>query len=275
MPRHPNAALCDVSPIVFSHVITIHRSNTYKADANSDRVDSVVNKAKTRNKTALFSFGEWKVEIMRRMREAAALLGLLVLSVVGRTAALSLTVTDVECVYEYVFYKDDTVSGNFVVADYDATWNSGHRGIDFTVTSPEGNAVHSLKGTFGDKFEFKVPTIGMHKFCFHNPHSSVPESVSFNIHIGHIPKQHDLAKDEHFDPINAKIAELREALATVTLHQRYMRARDTRHRRMNESTRNRVICYTAAEYLLLALTSGLQALYIRRLFNNSFKFDRL
>lgn len=62
------------------------------------------------------------------------------------------------------------------------------------VTSPEGNTVHSLKASYGDKFELKVPTNGMHKFCFHNPSSS-PESVSFNIHVGHIPKEQDLAKD--------------------------------------------------------------------------------
>ena len=62
------------------------------------------------------------------------------------------------------------------------------------VTSPAGNAVHTLKGTSGDKFEFKAPRSGMYKFCFHNPHST-PETVSFYIHVGHIPNEHDLAKD--------------------------------------------------------------------------------
>lgn len=36
---------------------------------------------------------------------------------------------------------------------------------------------------------------------------------------------------EHLDPINVKIAELREALESVTAEQRYLRARDYRHRR--------------------------------------------
>lgn len=35
---------------------------------------------------------------------------------------------------------------------------------------------------------------------------------------------------EHLDPINVKIAELREALESVTAEQKYLRARDARHR---------------------------------------------
>ena len=70
----------------------------------------------------------------RRMGgEAAALLCLLMLSASWRAAALSLIVTDVECVYEYVYYNDDTVSGNFVVVDHDASWRSTNPGVDFTV----------------------------------------------------------------------------------------------------------------------------------------------
>lgn len=62
------------------------------------------------------------------------------------------------------------------------------------VTSPGGNTVHTSKGTSGDKFEFKAPRSGMYKFCFHNPYST-PETVSFNIHVGHIPNEHNIAKD--------------------------------------------------------------------------------
>lgn len=54
--------------------------------------------------------------------------------------------------------------------------------------------MHTSKGTSGDKFEFKAPHSGMYKFCFHNPYST-PETVSFYIHVGHIPNEHDLAKD--------------------------------------------------------------------------------
>lgn len=68
------------------------------------------------------------------------------------------------------------------------------------VTSPGDNTVHSIKGTSGDKFEFKAPSSGMYKFCFHNPYST-PETVSFYIHVGHIPSEHDLAKDGLLIPL--------------------------------------------------------------------------
>ncbi|GAB4843319.1 hypothetical protein Ancab_013285 [Ancistrocladus abbreviatus] len=202
------------------------------------------------------------------------LLGLVLLSYLQGLSALSVTVNDVECVYEYVLYEGDTVSGNFVVVDHDIFWSSDHPGIDFTVTSPAGNVVHNIKGTSGDKFEFKAPRSGMFKFCFHNPYSA-PETVSFYIHVGHIPNEHDLAKDEHLNPINVKIAELREALEGVTAEQRYLKARDARHRHTNESTRRRVVFYTLLGYILLGLASGLQVVYIRRLFSKSVGYNRI
>ncbi|KAM7485290.1 hypothetical protein LguiA_001299 [Lonicera macranthoides] len=202
------------------------------------------------------------------------LFGLLFFSFVRDLYALSLTVNDVECVYEYVLYEGDTVSGNFVVVDHEIFWSSDHPGIDFIVTSPVGNVVHTSKGTSGEKFEFKAPRSGMFKFCFHTPYST-PETVSFYIHVGHIPNEHDLAKDEHLDPINVKIAELREALESVTGEQKYLKARDARHRHTNESTHKRVIFYTIGEYILLALASGLQVVYIRRLFSKSVAYNRV
>lgn len=142
--------------------------------------------------------------------------------------------------------------------------------VQMQVTSPGGNTVHTLKGKSGDKFEFKAPRGGMYKFCFHNPYGA-PETVSFYIHVGHIPNEHNLAKDgwcttfvfwasqhllivrnfrfifsfnmlalpykpcvisvaEHLDPINVKIAELKEALESVTAEQKYLKAREARHR---------------------------------------------
>jgi hypothetical protein len=198
----------------------------------------------------------------------------LVFIFVDRIESLSVTVNEVECLYEYVLYEGDTVSGNFVVVDHDIFWSSDHPGIDFSVTSPGGNVVQDIKGTSGDKFQFKAPVHGMYKFCFHNPHST-PETVSFYIHVGHIPSEHDLAKDEHLDPINVKIAELREALESVTAEQKYLRARDARHRHTNESTHKRVIFYTVGEYLLLAAVSALQVIYIRRLFSKSVAYNRV
>lgn len=43
----------------------------------------------------------------------------------------------------------------------------------------------------------------------------------------------------------------------------------------NESTRKRVIFYTVGEYIFLAAASGLQILYIRKLFSKSVAYNRV
>ncbi|XP_040364729.1 transmembrane emp24 domain-containing protein p24beta3-like isoform X1 [Rosa chinensis] len=48
-------------------------------------------------------------------------------------AALSITVTDVECVSELVLYEGDTISGNFVAIDHDIFWSHDHPGLEFTI----------------------------------------------------------------------------------------------------------------------------------------------
>ncbi|KAK8963229.1 Transmembrane emp24 domain-containing protein p24beta3 [Platanthera guangdongensis] len=191
-----------------------------------------------------------------------------------RLSGLAVTVHDVECVYEFVLFEGDTVSGNFVAVDHDIFWGSDHPGVDLIVSSPRGNNVYTSKGTSGGKFEFKAPSSGLYKFCFHNP-TKIPETISFNIHVGHIPSEQHLAKNEHLDPVNVKIAELRESLESVTLEQRYLKARESRHRLTNESTRRRLIFYTVIEYLTLVLASVLQAWYIRRLFSKSVAYNRV
>lgn len=72
---------------------------------------------------------------MARWRPAALLVVALaaVLSAAWRADALSVTVTDTECIHEFVPYEGDTVSGNFVVVDHDIFWSSDHPGIDLTV----------------------------------------------------------------------------------------------------------------------------------------------
>lgn len=75
------------------------------------------------------------MERRERMRcsKVYGLLGLLLFSLIRDISALSVTVNDVECVYEYVLYEGDTISGNFVVVDHDIFWGSDHPGIDFIV----------------------------------------------------------------------------------------------------------------------------------------------
>ncbi|KAM7254146.1 hypothetical protein ACFE04_031828 [Oxalis oulophora] len=196
------------------------------------------------------------------------------LSFIRFVSTLSITVTEYECVSEHVLFDGDSISGNFVVIDHDIFWNTEPPAIEFTVLTPNGNVMHIVKGTSGDKFELKALKAGMYKFCFRNP-AATPETVSFYIHVGHVPTGNDLAQDEHMDPLNIKLVELREALESVTAEQKYYKFREEQHRHINESTRQRVVFYTVSEYIVLAASSALQAIYVRRLFSKSFGYNRV
>jgi hypothetical protein len=75
---------------------------------------------------------------MARWRQAMLLVAALALAAAAgwRAEALSVTVTDTECIHEFVPYEGDSVTGNFVVVDHDIFWSSDHPGIDLTVRYP-------------------------------------------------------------------------------------------------------------------------------------------
>ena len=76
--------------------------------------------------------------------ETFLILGLLV-SFPRSLSALSITVNDVECVYEFVLFEGDTITGNFVVVDHDIFWSSDHPGIDLVVSSLTRSRVSVLR----------------------------------------------------------------------------------------------------------------------------------
>ncbi|XP_031474084.1 transmembrane emp24 domain-containing protein p24beta3-like [Nymphaea colorata] len=202
-------------------------------------------------------------------------LGLLISDAFLLSSALTVTLNDVECISEYVISEGDIMSGSFVVDDHDAFWRYDQTGIDFSVISPSGNVVYSLDEASTGQFRFKAPASGMYKICFHNP-SSTYETVTFYIHTGHIPNEQDpIVKDEHLNPLNVKIAELREALESVTAEQKYLKAREERHWHTNTSTRRRLYSYTVVEYMALLVTSIFQVVCIRQFFSQTVAYNRI
>ncbi|CAN6439606.1 unnamed protein product [Victoria cruziana] len=203
-------------------------------------------------------------------------IGLLIPDACLLSSALTVTLTDVECISEPVISQGDVISGNFVVDDHDAFWrHEPTPGIDFSVTSPAGSVLYSLDRASSGQFRVTAPASGLYKICFHNP-SSTYETVTFYIHTGHIPNEHDLiVKDEHLNLINVKIAELREALESVTAEQKYLKAREARHWNTNNNTRRRLYTYTVMEYMALVVTSLLQVVCIRQLFSKTVAYNRI
>lgn len=76
----------------------------------------------------------------RRERSVGSARSLLAISLVllasflRSASALSVTVADEECIYEFVPSEGDTVSGNFVVMDHDSFWDSDQSGVDLVVS---------------------------------------------------------------------------------------------------------------------------------------------
>lgn len=52
----------------------------------------------------------------------------------------------------------------------------------------------AVKADVGQQFEFRAHQHGLYKFCFNNP-GSTPETISFHIHVGHVPGIEDIARD--------------------------------------------------------------------------------
>ncbi|KAI0501181.1 hypothetical protein KFK09_016124 [Dendrobium nobile] len=74
---------------------------------------------------------------------AAAFIWVVLLLVLPlRLSGLALTVHEVECVYEFVHFEGDLVSGNFVVVDHNIFWGSDHQGIDLIVSTLYAASIH-------------------------------------------------------------------------------------------------------------------------------------
>ncbi|KAI5010422.1 hypothetical protein ZWY2020_012559 [Hordeum vulgare] len=98
--------------------------------------------------------------------------------------------------------------------------------LSVKVTSPGGNTIHTSKGKSSDNIEFKAPSGGIYKFCFHNP-CGAPETVSFYIRIGRIPNVHNLAKYGHN-------LVLLEALEEEAMRKRFKEWMDRYHRKYKD-----------------------------------------
>ncbi|XP_037489680.1 transmembrane emp24 domain-containing protein p24beta3-like [Triticum dicoccoides] len=145
------------------------------------------------------------------------LLAVALLAAAGwRADALPVKVAGTECIHELAPYEGDSALGYFVA----------HRDIDLTVISPGGNTIYSSKGKSSDKIEFKAPSGGMYKFCFHNPYGT-PETVSFYIHIGRISNVHNPAK-------YGRNLVLLEALEEEAMKKRFKEWMDRYHRRYKD-----------------------------------------
>eukprot|EP00245_Coleochaete_scutata_P003684 TRINITY_DN15516_c0_g1_i1.p1 TRINITY_DN15516_c0_g1~~TRINITY_DN15516_c0_g1_i1.p1 ORF type:complete len:215 (+),score=35.92 TRINITY_DN15516_c0_g1_i1:113-757(+) len=192
-----------------------------------------------------------------------------------QVAGIMITVHRQECLTEEVKYQGDAVVGSFVVYDMeDESWSGPPPGMDFYITGPDGHRAWSSMHKMEDKFSFLAGKAGLYRFCFNN-HAHVPESVVFDVHVGHVTGPEDVAKEEKLSPLTVKLDKIREAVYSISADQHYLRARQLRHKKTMESTRRRVIWYAMLEAATLIGASLLQVYVLRRLFEKRIGYNRV
>eukprot|EP00850_Spirogloea_muscicola_P011647 SM000073S21423 [mRNA] locus=s73:112528:114189:- [translate_table: standard] len=196
---------------------------------------------------------------------AAALVAALAAAWTAPAVAYRFTVDQKECLELDVPDEGDVVTGSVVVYDYDSSWRDVHAAIDMTVSGPAGNHIYNIQGKSEDRFQFRAPRAGPHKFCIINK-SHMPESVDFHVTLGHELERRTVAKDEDFNPLVYSVHSIVNVATLVISDQEYYRSREARHRQTIESTSKRVVWYALAEAVTLVGASTLQVLILRRLF---------
>ena len=64
----------------------------------------------------------------------------------------------------------------------------------FQIKGPSGEQIQDFRDKTSDKFEFRSPKSGVHKFCFTNK-SPYHETIDFDVHVGFFSYFDQHAKD--------------------------------------------------------------------------------
>eukprot|EP00898_Chlorokybus_atmophyticus_P003652 jgi/Chlat1/4288/Chrsp29S04378 len=199
------------------------------------------------------------------------LLGLLALIHRADAIKFSVDMYQTECVVEEVENPYDHVEGSYVVSvpEQHGMFGSHHYAqgnLDFRVTTADGRLVVMEHGRQEGKFSFHAPLAGPVTFCFINRGGYGTNDVAFDVRVGHVVTE-EIAKTEHLDPLSVYLSGIKDKVASIVYEQRYLRARDVRHRKTSESTNRRVIYYALFEALVLVGVSLVQVMYWRRVFS--------
>ncbi|KAJ3427665.1 hypothetical protein M0812_25293 [Anaeramoeba flamelloides] len=141
----------------------------------------------------------------------------------------------------------------------------GHE-ADLEVLTPSGRTVLKRKQVSETRFSFLGSETGMHDFCLSNEMSSIStKKVYLDVQIDNQYIEEELAKKEHFSPLENSIIELEETLTTILAEQRYLKVREHIHRNTTESTNSRVLWWSFLKtFFLLAIVIS-QIVYLRHI----------
>jgi len=120
---------------------------------------------------------------------------------------------------------------------------------------------------FDGRYTLDAEEVGVHKFCFQNPHET-SLSIHFELSFGNREEEQipNYLKEEHLTSTERMVLELSESLYVIQHEQQYIKNRDMVHRDTVDSTMKRVWWYTSGELFCLIAMSVYQIYSVRSFF---------
>ncbi|KAL0234943.1 hypothetical protein GEMRC1_001525 [Eukaryota sp. GEM-RC1] len=143
--------------------------------------------------------------------------------------------------------------------------------IDFYIEDPRGVLVYErphLRGV--SQFGFTTNLPGEYRFIISskivvNSIYMSAREVVFNYRIGETPETtHNLAKSEHFKPVERELLLLHDHLKSIHTTQLYLRDLTILSTEVNESTNARIPYFTLFIVCIIIATSVVQAQFLRK-----------
>ncbi|CAN8076871.1 unnamed protein product [Agarophyton chilense] len=167
----------------------------------------------------------------------------------------------IECFFEDV-HQGTTINGAYAVTQ------GSHMDIDVQIYNPDGTQMYNAKRGGEDKFMIKADRDGTYKFCFSNKMSMVShKTVKLIITTGDPIDFSKLAKKESMDNVERWIVSITHTVRMIDFHQQEYRMLHERHLKTVTSTNRRVKWWSFLECLAVMGVSGVQVMFIKRMFN--------
>lgn len=164
-----------------------------------------------------------------------------------------------ECFFEQVPRRTKVLMHYLVVS-------GGSLDVDVTVKGPQDKVLYEAQRETEGRVSFTSDEAGPYSLCFSNRMSTVTQKgVTFNINVGDMANDAELAKAEHLTPLENSISRLADSIRSIQEEQVYMRDREAAHRNIAEDINARVQWWSIAEAVVLLTASAWQIYYIRRI----------
>lgn len=202
-------------------------------------------------------------------------------SLFGKVRSLKFTIDRKECLIHHSEEEGALIHGSFVVVGSDNAWGSSFEkaGVDLVVEAPGGYHAYSVRGRSEEQFSFVAIRAGEYRFCFTN-HAPIHETIAFDVYSSHQAptphhNMHEMAKDEHIDPLLEHVQQMEESVTSLFYECRWLFAHAERQAELSKITSRRLIVKAFLQSAALIGSSTLQVYLLRRLFEKKLRHSRV